>query len=102
MKRIDWNKLDAAGRQAALARPQQRTEGFVTSVVREIFDDVQARGGQAVTDWAIRLDGAAPRRVEITEKAAAEARAELSGPLGRARADGDDLGVSIFQRRQNR
>lgn len=84
MKRIDWNKLDAAGRKAALARPQRRTEGFVTSVVREIFDDVQARGGQAVTDWAIKLDGAAPRRVEITEKAAAEARADLPPAAARA------------------
>jgi histidinol dehydrogenase len=84
MKRIDWNRLDAAGRQAALARPQQRTEGFVTSVVREIFDDVQARGGQAVTDWAVKLDGAAPRRVAITEKAAAEARADLPPAAARA------------------
>ena len=84
MKRIDWNKLDAAERKAALARPQQRTEGFVTSVVREIFDDVQMRGGQAVTDWAIKLDGAAPRRVAITEKAAAEARADLPPAAARA------------------
>lgn len=84
MKRIDWNKLDAAERQAALARPQQRTEGGVARVVREIFDDVQARGGQAVTDWAIKLDGAAPRRVEITEKAAAEARADLPPAAARA------------------
>ena len=84
MKRIDWNKLDAAERKAALARPQQRTEGFVTSVVREIFDDVQTRGGQAVTDWAIKLDGAAPRRVAITEKAAAEARADLPPAAARA------------------
>ncbi|MEG0819599.1 MAG: histidinol dehydrogenase, partial [Brevundimonas sp.] len=84
MKRIDWNKLDAAERRAALARPQQRTEGFVTSVVREIFDDVQARGGAAVTDWAIKLDGAAPRRVAITEKTAAEARADLPPAAARA------------------
>ncbi|MGH7021650.1 MAG: histidinol dehydrogenase [Brevundimonas sp.] len=84
MKRIDWNKLDAAERRAALARPQRRTEGFVTSVVREIFDDVQARGGQAVTDWAIKLDGAAPRRIAITEKAAAEARADLPPAAARA------------------
>ncbi|HEY1071942.1 histidinol dehydrogenase [Brevundimonas sp.] len=84
MKRIDWNKLSPAERQAALARPQQRTEGFVTSVVREIFDDVQARGGQAVTDWAIKLDGAAPRRVAITERAAAEARADLPPAAARA------------------
>ena len=79
MKRIDWNQLDAAGRIAALARPQRRTEGFVSSVVREIFDDVRARGGEAVTDWATRLDGAPPRRIEVTETAAAKARRAPSG-----------------------
>src|SRR5690606_25752930 len=84
MKRIDWNLLDAAGRKAALARPQRRTEGFVTSVVREIFDDVQARGGEAVTDWATRLDGAAPRRIEITEAAATKARRDLPPAAARA------------------
>jgi histidinol dehydrogenase len=35
-------------------------------VVREIFDDVRARGGQAVTDWSLKLDKAAPRRIAIT------------------------------------
>nr|WP_313633832.1 histidinol dehydrogenase [Brevundimonas naejangsanensis] len=84
MKRIDWNQLDADGRKAALARPQRRTESFVASVVREIFDDVQARGGEAVTDWATRLDGAAPRRIEITEAAATKARRDLPPAAARA------------------
>lgn len=84
MKRIDWNQLDAAGRKAALARPQRRTEGFVSSVVREIFDDVRARGGEAVTDWATRLDGAAPRRIEVTEATAAQARRDLPPAAARA------------------
>lgn len=84
MKRIDWNQLDAAGRKAALARPQRRTEGFVSSVVREIFDDVQARGGEAVSDWATRLDGAPPRRIEISEAAAATARRDLPPAAARA------------------
>ena len=84
MKRIDWNQLDAAGRKAALARPQRRTESFVSSVVREIFDDVQARGGEAVSDWATRLDGAPPRRIEITEAAAATARRDLPPAAARA------------------
>lgn len=84
MKRIDWNQLDADGRKAALARPQRRTESFVASVVREIFDDVQARGGEAVTDWATRLDGAAPRRIAITEAAAATARRDLPPAAARA------------------
>lgn len=84
MKRIDWNQLDAAGRKAALARPQRRTESAVAGVVREIFDDVQARGGEAVTDWAIKLDGAAPRRIAITEAAAAQARRDLPPAASRA------------------
>ena len=84
MKRIDWTPLDAAGRKAALARPGRRTEGFVAGVVREIFDDVQARGGEAVSDWAARLDGAAPRRIEITDAAAAQARRDLPPAAARA------------------
>ncbi|MBN9480420.1 MAG: histidinol dehydrogenase [Bordetella sp.] len=84
MKRIDWTLLDAAGRKDALARPGRRTEGFVAGVVREIFDDVQARGGEAVTDWATRLDGAAPRRIAVTEAAAAQARRDLPPAAARA------------------
>jgi len=78
MKRLDWASLDVAGRKAALARPRQRTEARVTDVVREIFDDVQARGGQAVTDWAVKLDKAPPRRIAITPDAVAEARNALA------------------------
>lgn len=84
MKRIDWSSLDAAGRKTALARPARRTEAQVTDRVREIFDDVQARGGQAVADWAVRLDGFAPRRIAITPETVAEARKAL--PPGDVRA----------------
>jgi len=78
MKRLDWSSLDAAGRKSALARPRQRTEARVTDVVREIFDDVQARGGAAVTDWAVRLDKAPPRRIAITPEAVSQARNALA------------------------
>ncbi len=77
-KRLDWSKLDATEKKVALARPRQRTETRVTDVVREIFDDVQARGGAAVTDWAIKLDKAPPRRVAITPQAVSEARNALA------------------------
>lgn len=76
-KRIDWAGLDKAGQRQALARPQQRTQADVGDVVRQIFDDVQARGGQAVTDWAIRLDGAPPRRILITDAVVSAARDAL-------------------------
>ena len=84
MRRIDWSSLNAAGRRSALARPRRRTEARVTDVVREIFDDVQARGGAAVSDWAVKLDGFAPRRIAITPQAVADARNAL--PPGDARA----------------
>lgn len=77
VKRIDWASLDAAGQRAALARPSRRSETQVADVVRAIFDDVEARGGQAVIDWAIKLDGHAPRRVAITDAVVAEARQAL-------------------------
>ena len=77
MRRIDWSSLDAVGRREALARPKRRSETSVGDVVREIFDDVQARGGAAVTEWAIKLDGAPPRRIAITDAVVAEARDAL-------------------------
>ncbi|WP_309629887.1 histidinol dehydrogenase [Brevundimonas sp.] len=77
MRRIDWSSLDAAGRKDALARPKRRSETSVGDVVRAIFDDVQARGGAAVTEWAIKLDGAPPRRIAITDAVVAEARNAL-------------------------
>ena len=52
MKRIDWNQLDAAGRKDALARPQRRTEGFVSSVVRvaRSLKDLPHQGYRLVLD----------------------------------------------------
>ncbi|RZJ44508.1 MAG: histidinol dehydrogenase, partial [Brevundimonas sp.] len=81
---IDWSALDAAGRRAALARPARRSDAQVTDGVRAIFDDVQVRGGAAVTDWSVKLDGAAPRRIAITEQLVADARADLPPAATRA------------------
>jgi len=77
MRQIDWSTLDAAGRREALARPVSRGEPRVSDIVRDILDDVQARGGAAVTDWSLKLDGFAPRRVAITPEAVALARDAL-------------------------
>lgn len=77
MRRLDWSTLDAAERREALARPKRRTDAGVADGVRAIFDDVQARGGAAVADWSLKLDGAPPRRIAITPDAVREARASL-------------------------
>ncbi|MBB5660577.1 histidinol dehydrogenase [Brevundimonas halotolerans] len=77
MRQIDWTTLSPEEQREALARPAQRTEARVSDVVREIFDDVRSWGGAAVTDWSVKLDGAAPRRIAITPDAVREARAAL-------------------------
>lgn len=84
MRRFDWSSLDAAGRREALARPARRTDESVADGVRAIFDDVQARGGAAVADWSLKLDGAAPRRIAITEQAVSDARGSLPPAATRA------------------
>lgn len=74
MRRIDWSTLDAVGRRDALARPGRRGEARVADTVREIMDDVRARGGAAVTDWSLKLDGAPPRRLVLAPAIVAAAR----------------------------
>ncbi|HEV2081040.1 MAG TPA: histidinol dehydrogenase [Brevundimonas sp.] len=77
MKRFDWSQLDEAGRRDALARPARRAEARVTDGVRAILDDVRERGGAAVTDWALKLDGHAPRRIALDFPTVAAARSAL-------------------------
>lgn len=84
MRRIDWSSLDAAGRSAALGRPARRGDASVADGVRAILEDVRARGGAAVTEWSLKLDGAAPRRIAITAEAEATARAALPPSATRA------------------
>jgi histidinol dehydrogenase len=78
VRTLVWTDLDAPEREAALARPQQRSEPAVLAGVREIVEDVRARGWDSVVDHAVRLDGEAPRLVEVAP-VSAEAR-RLLGP----------------------
>jgi len=76
MRRLVWNELGAGERQAALARPEQRSDDALQSAVRAIVDDVRGRGWDAAAEHALRLDGAVPARVDV-RSAAQAARAEL-------------------------
>ncbi len=76
-RRIDWSSLDAAGRIDALARPARRSERDVQDVVAGIFEQVAISGGAAVKQFALQIDGFAPRRIAITPQAVAEARDAL-------------------------
>ena len=78
MKTFDWSQLDEAQKREALARPAQRVAADVTNVVREIMQDVALRGGAAVTDWCVKLDGAPPRRIPINNETVNAARDKLA------------------------
>lgn len=78
MRSFVWNELSASERKTALARPENRRDAAVLGRVREIFDDIEARGFDAVRDWAIRLDGHAPEHIELDAKTVDAARARLT------------------------
>lgn len=78
MKQIDWNRIDERGREAALARPEQRAESALQDGVRAIVDAVRDGGWVALCDIARRLDGEEPKLIPVAP-IAAEARSELPG-----------------------
>lgn len=61
-----------------MARPRQRSDPALLESARGIVEDVRIRGWNAVADHSMRLDGEAPRLVEVAP-VAAEARRRL-GP----------------------
>jgi histidinol dehydrogenase len=77
VRTLDWPLLDAAARDAALARPAQRGDPALQAAVRAIVEDVRARGWAAVVEQAERIDGAAPQLVPVA-LLAEEARRTLS------------------------
>ena len=76
MKRVVWNELGAAARRSTLARPRQRSDEVLQTAVRAIVDQVQQDGWRGLVDIAMRIDGEAPRAMEV-ESLAANARRRL-------------------------
>ncbi|WP_395613128.1 histidinol dehydrogenase [Allosphingosinicella sp.] len=77
MKTFVWSELDEAGREAALARPEQRGDPALQAAVRAIVEDVRAGGWDALVAQAERVDGAAPQLVPVAPLAE-EARRSLT------------------------
>lgn len=78
MQRLIWSDLTPEARKQALARPAKRRDTRVASVVRRIFDEVEAEGAAAVTRWAIELDGRPPEALALTPAVTDAARAKLN------------------------
>jgi len=77
VKRLDWSDLGPREREAALARPTHSHDREVAEVVRRIFEEVATEGEAAVVRWSIRLDGQAPRRLELDAQTVDAARARV-------------------------
>ena len=56
MKRLDWNRLDAAAQRAALARPAQSRAGALRSQVQQIIAAVRERGDTALREFSARFE----------------------------------------------
>ena len=69
--------MNAAAREAALARPEQRGDPALQAAVRAIVDDLRAGGWNALVAQAERIDGAAPKLVPVAALAE-EARRTLT------------------------
>jgi histidinol dehydrogenase len=74
VKRLVWNEMGDAERRSALARPERRVDMQLQARVREIVDDVRARGWKALQEIALEIDGEEPRRVEVRTMARAARR----------------------------
>ena len=64
----DWNALDAAARDAVLARPVQAVAQRTRDAVAGLLADVQARGDVALREVTARFDGVELAAFEVGEE----------------------------------
>lgn len=85
---LEWSSLSADERRAALRRPAQADADGLHRRVREIINDVRARGDQALLEFTERFDGVQLKSIAVdaAEFAAAEQalNAEQRAALERA------------------
>lgn len=77
MRTVIWSGLSTAAREAALARPPRGADPAVAATVARILGDVDREGAAAVDRWALKIDGAAPRLLEISSSVVDAARAAI-------------------------
>jgi histidinol dehydrogenase len=81
---IDWNALDEAARDAALARPAQARAEELTTAVARIISQVRADGDSTLRALSRRFDGCELDALEVDEDEIGAAEAALPAPLAAA------------------
>ncbi|SIQ97875.1 histidinol dehydrogenase [Solilutibacter tolerans] len=84
MKRMCWDVMDEAARDAVLQRPTQAASGAVCESVRGIVKDVAAQGDIALRGWTRLLDGVTLDAMEVSEQEFADAEWALPTTLREA------------------
>ena len=77
MRIVEWDKLDAEGKRAALARPAQELRADILNSVREIVETVRREGDAALRMYTQRFDGVQVEAFEVTRAEFAAARRTL-------------------------
>ncbi len=65
MQIMDWQMLDAAARDAALARPRLEGRGDIDTLARAIIREVRADGDEALRRLAARFDRATLAALQV-------------------------------------
>ncbi|RUL72212.1 histidinol dehydrogenase [Dyella choica] len=81
MKRINWNALDEAARNDALARPAQARAEELRRGVERIIAEVCANGDAALRELSARYDRCSLDAIEVGEAEFAAAEAKLAPEL---------------------
>jgi len=81
MRRVEWGRLDAAGRERALRRPCRAAPASFDAEVAAIVDAVAARGDAALGEFAERFDRFAGGDFSVDRSVLEAAKATLAGPL---------------------
>ncbi|MFC4762118.1 histidinol dehydrogenase [Dyella koreensis] len=81
MKRLDWNRLDAAAQRDALARPAQSRADELRRGVEQIIAQVRADGDAALRALSAKYDRCVIDVIEVDEAEFAAAEAALAPEL---------------------
>jgi histidinol dehydrogenase len=87
MKRIDWDRLDQAGRIAALARPAWRNSAETRAAVARTIAQVRERGDTALRELTRRFDRCELESLRVGEAEFAAAEESLPDDLKKAIAE---------------
>lgn len=87
MKRLDWKRLDRAGRTAALARPAWRNSAETRAAVARTIAEVRERGDSALRELTRRFDRCELESLRVDEAEFAAAGKSLPADLKKAIAE---------------